>query len=206
MQFQTKMSYSQFNLEIVEGTFGLNIIESLELFTTILEVKISYLLKQCLQYNTPLALEIATKKARSQMIIKPILIKFKKQFDSNISLFSGREFNVDSQLGLIGFCDFIISKSPEQLYLDTPVVVLVEAKNEKIVGGLGQCIAEMVAAEIYNQQDGKDIPFIYGAVTTGLGWKFLKLENNLVFIDVENYYIKDSRKIVGILVEMIKSI
>ena len=132
MQFQTKMSYSQFNLETVEGTFGLNIIESLELFTTILEVKISYLLKQCLQYNTPLALEIATKKARSQMIIKPILIKFKKQFDSNISLFSGREFNVDSQLGLIGFCDFIISKSPSKLIIKSPVAIIVEAKNDNI--------------------------------------------------------------------------
>ncbi|MEB3341847.1 hypothetical protein [Okeania sp.] len=53
-----------------------------------------------------------------------------------------------------GFGDFIISKSSEQLYLDTPVVVVVEAKNERIVSGLGQCIAEMVGAEIYNQQDG----------------------------------------------------
>lgn len=105
-----------------------------------------------------------------------------------------------------GFCDFIISQSPEQLYLDTPVIVVVKAKNEKIVSGLGECIAEMVPAEIYNQQDGKDVPFIYGAVTTGHVWKFLKLENNVVFIDVENYYIKDSRKIIGILLEMIKSV
>ncbi|MGD1712630.1 hypothetical protein [Dapis sp. BLCC M172] len=84
--------------------------------------------------------------------------------------------------------------------------MLVEAKNEKIVSGLGQCIAEMVAAEIYNKQDGKDVPVIYGAVTTGHVWKFLKLEKNVVFIDIENYYIKDSRKIIGILVEMVRSI
>jgi len=70
------------------------------------------------------------------------------------------------------FCDFIISQSPEQLYLDTPVIVLVEAKNEKIVSGIRQCIAEMVGAEIYNQQDSKDVPFIYSAVTTGHVWKF----------------------------------
>ena len=85
-----------------------------------------------MQYNNPFALEIATKKATSQMIIKPILIKLKKQFDSNISLFYGREFNVDSQLGLIFFCDFIISKSPSKLIIKSPVAIIVEAKNDNI--------------------------------------------------------------------------
>ena len=199
-----KMSYSDFDLKKIKAEFKLKIIETEDLFSQVEPVEISSLLVEMLKQNVPIALAIATEKASSELIIINVLLEIKRQLQ--ISFFSGIDFSVDKEKGLNGFCDFIISKSPEQLYLDTPVVVLVEAKNEKIVGGLGQCIAEMVAAEIYNQQDGNDIPFIYGAVTTGLGWKFLKLENNLVFIDVENYYIKDSRKIVGILVEMIKSI
>ena len=137
VEVETNMSYSRFNLETVEQTFGLNIIENLELFAKIPEVEISDFLKQCLQYNTPLALEIATEKARSEMIITPILIELKQQFESNISLFSGREFNVDSQLGLIGFCDFIISKSPSQLIIKSPVAIILEAKNDNIQSGLG---------------------------------------------------------------------
>jgi len=198
------MSYSDFDLKTVKNEFNLKIIETEDLFSQIKPVEISNLLAETLKQNVPLALAISTEKASSELIIINILLEMKRQLE--ISFFSGIDFSVDKDKGLNGFCDFIISQSPEQLYLDTPVIALVEAKNEKIVSGLGQCIAEMIAAEIYNQQDGKDVAFIYGAVTTGHVWKFLKLAKNVVFIDVENYYIKDSRKIIGILVEMIRSI
>lgn len=198
------MSYSDFDLKKVKAEFNLKIIETEDLFSQVEPVEISNLLVDILKQNVPIAVAIATEKASSELIIINILLEIKRQLQ--ISFFSGIDFSVDRDKGLNGFCDFIISQSPEQLYLDTPVIVLVEAKNEKIVGGLGECIAEMVAAEIYNQQDGKDVSFVYGAVTTGHVWKFLKLEKNVVFIDVENYYIKDSRKIIGILVEMIKSV
>ena len=198
------MSYSDFDLKRVKNEFNLKIIETEDLFSPIEPVEISNLLAETLKQNVPIALAIATEKASSELIIINILLEMKRQLE--ISFFSGIDFSVDRDKGLNGFCDFIISQSPEQLYLDTPVIALVEAKNEKIVSGLGQCIAEMVAVQIYNQQDGKDVPFIYGAVTTGHVWKFLKLANNVVFIDVENYYIKDSRKIIGIFVEMIRTI
>ncbi|ABG51940.1 conserved hypothetical protein [Trichodesmium erythraeum IMS101] len=198
------MSYSQFNLETVEQTFGLNILESLELFATIPEVKISDFLKQCLQYNTPIALEIATEKARSEMIITPILIELKKQFESNISLFSGREFNVDSQLGLIGYCDFIISKSPSQLIIKSPVAIILEAKNDNIQSGLGQCIAEMVAAQIFNRRQNKNYT-IYGCVTTGTNWKFMKLFDQVVRVDPNEYFLNNIGKLMGILRSFIES-
>ncbi|MEM1169993.1 MAG: hypothetical protein AAGJ08_13185 [Cyanobacteria bacterium P01_H01_bin.35] len=198
------MSYSQFTLETVEQTFGLSIIEKLELFATIPEVQISDFLKQCLAYNTPLALEIATEKARSEMIIAPILIELKQQFESNISLFSGREFNVDSQLGLIGYCDFIISKSPSQLIIKSPVAVIVEAKNDNIQSGLGQCIAEMVAAQILNQRQNNN-QTIYGTVTTGTNWKFMKLFDKVVEVDPNDYFLNDISKLMGILRSFIES-
>ncbi|MDM8569368.1 hypothetical protein QUF50_07670 [Thiotrichales bacterium HSG1] len=157
-----------------------------------------------LKQNVPLALAIGTEKACSELIIVNIFLEIKKQL--NISFFSGIDFTVDRERGLNGFCDFIISKSSEQLFLDSPVLAVVEAKNEKIISGLGQCIAEMIAAEIYNKQDNKSIPCIYGAVTTGHAWKFLKLEKNTVYIDIEDYYIKNPKKIIGIINYMIKRI
>ncbi|GGA37718.1 hypothetical protein [Okeania sp. KiyG1] len=145
------MSYSDFDLKKVKAEFNLKIIETEDLFSQVEPVEISNLLAEMLKQNVPIALAIATEKASSELIIINILLEIKRQLQ--ISFFSGIDFSVDRDKGLNGFCDFIISQSPEQLYLDTPVIVLVEAKNERIVGGLGQCIAEMVAAEIYNKQD-----------------------------------------------------
>jgi len=199
------MSYSQFSLETVEQAFGLSIIEKLDIFTAIPEVPISNFLKQCLEYNTPLALEIATEKARSEMIIAPILIELKQQFVSKISLFSGREFNVDSQQGLIGYCDFIITKSPSQLLIKSPVAVIVEAKNDNIQSGLGQCIAEMVAAQIFNQRQDRGNGWIYGAVTTGTNWKFMRLLAAVVEIDPNEYFLNNINKLMGILRSFIES-
>lgn len=74
-----------------------------------------------------------------------------------------------------------------------------EAKKEDLNGGLGQCIAEMIAAQRFNQQEGNEITEIYGVVTSGTVWKFLKLSENQVFLDLTEYYLGDLPKILGIL-------
>jgi hypothetical protein len=154
----------------------------------------------------PLAIAINSEKARSEFIIAPILGEIRRLAEHRISLFSGKEFNVDKDRGLSGFCDFILSCSPEQLYIAAPVVEITEAKNEDIIGGLGQCIAAMVAAQIFNQQNGNDIDMIYGAVTTGTNWRFLTLKGQIVAIDAIEYYIKEVDKIIGILMQPLQSI
>ena len=78
-------------------------------------------------------------------------------------------------------------------------MTIVEAKRENIIGGLGQCIAAMVAAQIFNQQNGKSVDTIYGAVTTGTNWKFLTLTGKTVAIDRIEYFINQIDKILGIL-------
>jgi hypothetical protein len=78
--------------------------------------------------------------------------------------------------------------------------MIVEAKNENIKGGLGQCVAEMIAAQLFNEREGNAIDTIYGAVTTGEIWKFLKLVGAVASIDLSDYYIvRDVPKILGIL-------
>jgi hypothetical protein len=193
------MAYSDFSLEKVQKTFNLIINEDQELFTDIKPLEPSELLKQFLEQNANLALKINTEKARSEMIIAPILLDLKNRSKNTLSLFSGVDFNVDSQQGLNGICDFLISASPEQLFIKYPVVILVEAKKENIMGGLGQCLAEMVAAQIFNQQENHQIPLILGAVTSGNIWKFLQLKDQECYIDLNEYYLKDISKILGIL-------
>ncbi len=198
------MAYSDFTLKKVKTDFNINIIENCNLFPDIQTVEISEYLTSTLKRNVPLALAINTEKARSELIIINILLEIKETLANKISLFSGIDFNVDKEKGLNGFCDYIISASPEQFYLDVPVITIVEAKNENIISGLGQCIAEMYAAQIYNQKENRDIADLYGAVTTGDEWKFIKLQENTAYIDNQVYYMSDICKIVAILIEILK--
>ena len=62
----------------------------------------------------------------------------------------------------------------------------------------------MIASKIYNEQEGIVIDKIYGTVTTGMIWKFLKLQDNTIYIDLDDYPIKEITNIIGILYAMIK--
>ncbi len=95
---------------------------------------------------------INTEKSRSEFIIADILIELKRILIDQVSLFSGIDFDVDQTRSLNGFCDFIISKFPKQFFLKAPIITIVEAKNENIPSGIGQCIAEMIAAKLFNEQ------------------------------------------------------
>jgi hypothetical protein len=198
------MPYSNFTIKKIQKDFDIEIIEKVDLFSNIQSREIGDHLKQTLLDNVSLAVAVNTEKARSELIIAPVLIEIRKIFNKEISFFSGIELNIDKERDLTGFCDFIISQSPEQLFLNTPVITVVEAKNENIMSGLGQCAAEMIASRIFNQQEGTTLPKIYGVVTSGNIWKFLKLEGNGIYIDLDEYSIKEISKIVGILCSMIE--
>jgi hypothetical protein len=197
------VAYSDFTLKKVKADFNIETIQNKSIFLDIIELDISDYLAKTLKRNVPLALAINTEKARSELIIINILLEVKEKLEGKLSLFSGIDFNVDKERGLNGFCDYIISNSEEQLYLDMPVLTIVEAKNENIISGLGQCIAEMYAAQLYNEKENCNLPCIYGSVTTGNEWKFIKLVKNTAYIDTDWYYISDIKKIIGILVAMV---
>ncbi|MEC4819640.1 MAG: hypothetical protein SAK29_41175, partial [Scytonema sp. PMC 1069.18] len=184
------MAYSDFTLSKFKKDFNIRIDEEADLFVNIEPIQISEKLTTTLEETTELALAINTEKARSEMIITPILLEVRRRANYQLALFSGTDFNVDYEKGLNGYCDYIISRSKEQLTINSPVMIIVEAKNENIKGGLGQCAAAMLAAQLFNQKEGNELKTIYGAVTTGDIWKFLKLENSELFIDLNNYYIK----------------
>ena len=198
------MPYSNFTIKKVQKDFGIQIIEKVDLFSSIGSREIGDHLKQTLLDNVSLAVAVNTEKARSELIIAPVLIEIRKIFNKEISFFSGIELNIDRERDLTGFCDFIISQSSEQLFLNTPVITVVEAKNDNIMSGLGQCAAEMIASRIFNEQEGTILSKIYGVVTSGNMWKFLKLEGNAIYIDLDDYSIKEISKIVGILCSMIE--
>jgi hypothetical protein len=201
------MAYSDFTtLTKVREAFGLTIEESINLFTETPELLPSSYLQTTLNENVFLATAINTEKARAELIIAPVLLEVRRMLNFQIGFFSGSEFNVDLQAGLIGYCDYILTASKESYEIRTPVVTLAEAKNESIKSSLGQCIAQMVAAQIFNQRNGEAIESIYGGVTTGTDWKFLKLIDKTTWIDKRDYFINEVSQILGILTKPFKAI
>ena len=198
------MAYNEFTLPGLKRLFGLQIEERNDLFAHAALANVSDLLLETLKYQLPLALAIGTDKGRSELIIIPVLVETRRQLKDAISLFSGVEFNVDAQSGLKGVCDFLLSLSPLQLAVEAPVVAVVEAKNENVPRGIAQCLAEMVAAQQFNREQENDIPTVFGVVTTGSLWKFLRLEGNRALVDETEHHISRPEKIVGIFLEIVR--
>jgi hypothetical protein len=197
------MAYNSFSLTTLIRQFALDVREVKNMFAGVAPAVLSDLLRQTLDANISLALDISTEKARSELIIAPVLVEVRRQLPGRISLFSGVEFNVDTEKGLVGVCDFLLSLSPLQLAIQAPVVTVVEAKNENMKAGIAQCIAEMIAAQQFNQEQGNTLPIIYGVVTTGSAWRFLQLDEKTVSVDSEEYPIGEVEKILGILLKMV---
>ena len=198
------MAYSNFTLETVRKAFDIEEVDIAGLFSDSEPMAPSELLTAVLARNVPLATAIGTEKAKSEMIVADVLVELREQLNLSISLFSGIDFNVDSESGLVGVCDFLISLSPVQFVLEAPVIVLVEAKKDDLEVGLGQCVAEMIAAQYFNAERGNEMPRIYGAITSGREWRFLKLEGKKLYIDMAVYPIAQCDKILGILADMVK--
>jgi len=195
------MAYSDFTLTTVRKQFGITVVEEMGFFEEIKGRSPSNLLKEIFLDNKPLALASNTEKARSELLIMPILVELRRQLNKKISVFSGINFNVEPEKGLNGSCDFLIAQSQELLTINAPIIALVEAKKEDLNIGIGQCIAEMIAAQIFNEKGGKENKRIYGVVTSGTNWRFLKLEGKNVLIDLQEYYVENLEKILGILIE-----
>ena len=198
------MPYSQFTtITKVKEAFNLTTVEGIRFLPEIYPIEPSTVLKTLLETNIPWAIATSTEKSRSEAIINPVLLEVRRIFNQQIGVFSGEEFNVDSTVGLNGVCDFLISRSPEQLDIEAPAVIVVEAKKEDLKVGLGQCIAEMVAAQKFNENKGRSIKVIYGIVSSGTQWRFLKLEGTTVTIDFTDYPLPPVEQILGFLVWMI---
>lgn len=197
------MAYSDFTLESVLPAFELKKIDTVGFFSDVEVVAPSAYLTTGLERKASLATAIGTEKARSELIVADVLVELREHCDRRISLFSGIDFNIDSEQGLAGVCDFLVSLSPNQFYLEAPAIILVEAKNLDLKLGLGQCVAEMLAAQRFNAEKGNDIPCVYGASTTGVEWLFLKLQGKCLHIDMTTYTIERCDRILGILASMV---
>jgi len=197
------MSYSQFSLASALNTFGLTLKEQ-PFLPDIPPVQPSELLTAYLNETIPVVSITGSEKARSEGIIYPVLTEVRRCLNRRVSIFSGEEFTVDSGAGLNGVCDFIISRSPTQLLIQAPVVMMAEAKKADLSQGLGQCAAEMVAAQRFNDAAQAAITTIYGCVTSGTQWLFLQLQGQTLTVDPAEYALPPAAPVLGCLIWMVE--
>ncbi len=190
------MAYSNFTLRTVVREFGLTE-QVIPLFSAdITPVQPSVWLLETLSKSRKLPL--ISEKVRSEMLVMPMLLELKEQNHDRFSVFSGAFLDVAPERGLNGECDFMLTLTPDTISLVGPLFMIVEAKKNEIDTALGQCVAQLVGADLYNQADGISLPTLYGCVTTGTDWKFMRLTKKELLIDSDLYFINEPARLLGI--------
>ena len=180
------MAYGDFTLEAIVEQERLTIKDA-SIFEVVDPVPPSDWLQDLLSSSAIIGLFSGTEKSRSEFIVVPVLIDIERRNHDRFTIFSGKSFDVDRSKGLNGECDFILSKGQPTRLIQAPIFALVEAKKQDIDIGLGQCVAQMIGAQLFNQRKHQPINVIYGCVTTGDRWQFLKLEQQELMIDRIEY-------------------
>jgi hypothetical protein len=196
------MAFSDFDLHTAVQTFGLRVERDADLFIGVAALEPSDYLRAWLDDFGTLALAVGTEMARSVYLIAPLLAEAQRRAAGPVHVLPGMALDADRARGLNGFCDYLIARSEEIYYLRSPLAAVVEAKREDIIAGLGQCAAAMVGMRIFNERDGTPFPLLYGCVSSGTNWRFLRLEGDVLFIDRREYYLGEASLVLGVLVQI----
>jgi hypothetical protein len=180
------MPYSDFSLKTISTTLGVSV-EPAELFPALAPIPVPPWLRDMLDRGIRQVL--LSEKARSEFIVVPILLACQELSPEKLAIYSGQRLDVDPGRGLVGECDFILAATAPVPDLRAPLVIIVEAKNNNVEGGVWQCLAQMVGVRIFNEQSGNSPPAVYGCVTNGEAWQFLRLVDQAAAIDLKRYYI-----------------
>jgi len=193
------MAYTDFTLKDLELKFGIiNKVETL--FTKFEPIIPSDWLKLTLSKTSKI--RARSEKAKSETIVFPILLELKERNEDFLTIYSGDNLTADENSGLKGECDFIITRDNKSFDINYPIIQIVEAKKHDIDTGIPQCAAQMLGAKVYNEINNAHNDIIYGCVTTGDDWLFMKLTSFLQ-IDTRKYYLGDLEELLSVFQHII---
>lgn len=191
------MVYGDFTSKTLKKHFDLQFIFK-RLFSAIKPIAPSQRLLENLEIGQRAG--FVTEKARSERLVTPILMELLNNNNMNFIIYSGMNLDIDSDKGLKGECDFILSHSNDPYAITAPVFSIVEAKKHDMEKGIIQCAAQLLGAQQLNEQEGVALNGpLYGCSTTGTEWNFLKLMNNELVIDIDRYHLSKPAQLLGIL-------
>lgn len=194
------MNYNKFSFDRIKRRFNLNEIQK-DLFEGITPIEPSEWLKETMEITADLP--IKTEKARTEFILMPILLELRKRNNKEFTIYSGEYFNVEPREGLAGPSDIILSMGAESYSISSPVMSIVQAYKNNLDLGLGKCVAQMIAADIFNEREDNQITTIYGCVTTGEQWLFLRLEGDSIQIHPHRFFLNELTDIIGMFQSML---
>ncbi len=188
------MAYSDFTLSDLKDQFGISH-ERNRMEFDMQPIEPSVSLKKDLELAEKLLL--VSEKARSEWIVVPVLKELMTTNDLFFTIHSGENLNVDSEKGLKGECDFILTKNIHTAEVNYPIIQIVEAKKNDIEMGIAQCAAQVVGAKFFNEKKGTPINKLYGCVTNGDTWLFMRLEDDKIIIDTKKYQLANLPELLG---------
>lgn len=181
------MPYTDFTLDSVEARFGLVAVPG-DLFPGLTPLPLPEWLRDLLARGQAVA-ALVSEKARSEFLVTPVLLACRDLVSGYLSIYSGQRLDVDADLGLTGECDYILAITLPVPRLRAPLVTVLGAKRGDIELGLGQCVTQMAGARLFNGHAGCPVGPIFGAVTTGEAWQFLRLEGATLTLHRERLFI-----------------
>ena len=194
------MAYANFSLYDLRSSFGIH--DRVQpLFNDLAPVPMSNWLRDTLAMTQQMPL--GSEKAKSELIVTPILIELRNRNNNFFTVYSGEMLNVDAAQGLTGECDFILTKDTNAFAISAPIITVVEAKKDDLEQGVVQCAAQMVGIQRFNEKYGYPIDTIYGCATTADNWQFLRLTGQQLLIDQDKYFISDIEKLLGVFQRVI---
>ena len=189
------MAFSDFTLQVIQARFGVTA-QPAALFPDAPPAVVPSWLRDFLARTQQLPL--VSEKARSELIVMPILLACRELSNNAISIYSGSRLDVSPEDGLLGECDFLLARTAPVPEVRAPLIAVVEAKKNDVEAGLGQCVAQMIGARMLNEQTGEQIPALYGCVTTGEVWQFLRLRGKTASLGQQRYYLDNVAGILGV--------
>ncbi len=189
------MAYTDFTIDELKEKFGL-VVRSGLLFEGVAPIVVPQTLRERLNVK---GVPLRSEKVRSEIIIMPVLLEMLERNQNRLTLFSGERLEGDSSVKLVGECDFLLVNVPNTPVLESPIFCVAEAKKQDMDLGVEQCAAQLLGVQLFNQRHGSNPKFIFGCVTTGETWQFLRLEGKNLVVDQRRYFLSELEYILGIL-------
>jgi hypothetical protein len=140
-----------------------------------------------------------SEKARSELYVMPMLLACWRPFRERLTLFSGERIDSDPRQGLSGECDFVFCAKPRLMWVEAPVVCVIEAKREDLEVGLRQCAAQLVGLHRFNERYRTPAEPLIGCTTDADRWQFVRLREGVhLDIDPRIRYLSDLPGLLGL--------
>ncbi len=188
------MAFSDYkSLEQVQQEFKIRYEE--DDFVPQLWVKPPQLFCEEFDFNLTVMDAFSSEAARCELVIFPVIREIYKRYVDKAALWVQKSFSVDAKLN--GTPDYMLSRKSNlgKTILETPLLLMVEAKRNDFEQGWAQCLAELVAADRLNTQSRS----VYGIVTDGKLWEFGRLDQQVFTKNSASYTITDLEKLFGVL-------